>query len=117
MSPPYGRVSRENTTNVSTTFVSELAQPCYHATRLGNISRPKYQEEPKCVKVQVARPTGFEPVALGLEGRCSIRMSYGRLATRRGQGHAKAIVHRLASKRIFNNLGDNRIVGSAFEVE
>jgi hypothetical protein len=27
----------------------------------------------------VARPAGIEPATAGLEGRCSIRLSYGRL--------------------------------------
>ena len=30
----------------------------------------------------MARPAGLEPATLGLEGRCSIRMSYGRKSNR-----------------------------------
>jgi hypothetical protein len=29
----------------------------------------------------MARPAGLEPATLGLEGRCSIQMSYGRIVT------------------------------------
>ena len=28
----------------------------------------------------MARPAGIEPATLGLEGRCSIRLSYGRIS-------------------------------------
>ena len=32
-----------------------------------------------CATLVMARPAGLEPATLGLEGRCSIRLSYGRL--------------------------------------
>ncbi len=35
---------------------------------------------------RLVRPAGFEPATLGLEGRCSIQMSYGRINTGRGGG-------------------------------
>ena len=31
------------------------------------------------IKFSVARPAGVEPAARGLEGRCSIQLSYGRM--------------------------------------
>jgi hypothetical protein len=38
-----------------------------------------YVHHRKKISRQVARPAGIEPATAGLEGRCSIRLSYGRI--------------------------------------
>jgi hypothetical protein len=37
-----------------------------------------YSHHNTTLNQRLVRPTGIEPVTLGLEGRCSIRLSYGR---------------------------------------
>src|SRR6185437_17051070 len=45
---------------------------------LGIASRRDRIPQPRCCSPDMARPAGLEPATLGLEGRCSIRLSYGR---------------------------------------
>ena len=48
---------------------------------------PSFQPLWRKARQEMARPRGFEPLTLGLEGRCSIRLSYGRIAdSGRGRG-------------------------------
>lgn len=38
--------------------------------------------------IRVARPAGFEPATVGLEVRCSVQLSYGRMAPGWTPGHS-----------------------------
>ena len=47
---------------------------------------PQWRSHRSGASTEVARPAGLEPATPGLEGRCSIRLSYGRNRTGRGGG-------------------------------
>ena len=46
--------------------------------------RPPSKKPPPVATLRLARPAGLEPATAGLEGRCSIRLSYGRTWIARG---------------------------------
>src|SRR5437899_263066 len=49
--------------------------------KAGSGARERVSESPRgeAPRVNKARPAGLEPAATGLEGRCSIQLSYGRV--------------------------------------
>ena len=53
------------------------------AVRKTTNSADSHQEAPRCSETNVGlervRPAGFEPATYGLEVRCSIQLSYGRV--------------------------------------
>ena len=65
-------------------WVNRLDEPKEILSSDGNSATPpqpeEYRSEPQPSKLlkRLARPAGIEPATLGLEGRCSIQLSYGR---------------------------------------
>ncbi len=56
---------------------SGRANPC--TTRRARFDAKRNREQPKRLACRVrARPIGLEPMTHGLEGRCSVHLSYGR---------------------------------------
>jgi len=50
---------------------------------------PSLRDRRERSDAKLARPTGLEPATVGLEGRCSIRLSYGRIVSRIVAGMAR----------------------------
>ncbi len=59
-----------------------------------NLSLHRLSMDCPWTRQKVARPAGFEPATPGLEGRCSIQLSYGRVTTVWGYVRALSAIFR-----------------------
>ena len=63
---------------------SVYTQPVVRRVRQGDMHYSSLRILPANRPISEARPAGFEPATRGLEVRCSVLLSYGRLETRVG---------------------------------
>ena len=66
---------------ITSRLQADVEPPVQRCERANAYQRLRTSEQVRVLgrKLGLARPAGLEPATLGLEGRCSIQLSYGRL--------------------------------------